>query len=534
MAKKLLLLVLIFASLTLADWTVETVASSVRDCPDIAFDSANNPGIAIFNSSGLRYYYNDGSWNGETATGTVYPYGISLGYDSQDDPHIGFIDEWDMLDDRLMYSSHDGSSWTTVMLTDFNDMADLYNTSSSIYLVGDDRYLLHDTYFTPSRALLFYNTGMGWFDTDMADTGSPNLRYVNSAVCVNSSGDVFAVYGTVQGTTYGLSYSIFDGSSSTVTVLQGFDAPYIGRASCGVDASDNYHIAYLYGDDIRYGLWNGSTFDVETAHTLSGGTFDGLDMAITPAGDPFITFTQDNGSQSEVFCLTKDGSWTADSVTGSVSGELAYSNIAVDSGRNVGISYTNDTTDVLHYAYSTDYSGIEDTTLSGRVADEGVMLNWESVGDELLGFNLYRDDMVTPLNGELLSTTDSRWLDSIVVIGEEYEYRLEAIELDGTSHIVGDCVVRVPDTEAALSLSDPYPNPAVDSLTVSYTLATDGAINLSVYDLSGRLVETLISGNQTAGRHSLSWNASGVATGAYLIRLEAAGSMLTKRAVISR
>ncbi len=116
MTKKLVLLVLIFASLTLASWTVETVASSAYGCPDIAFDSANNPGIAIFNSSGLRYYYNDGSWNGETATSTNYPYGTSLGYDSQDDPHISYIQEYDILDDRLMYSSHDGSSWTTVFL----------------------------------------------------------------------------------------------------------------------------------------------------------------------------------------------------------------------------------------------------------------------------------------------------------------------------------------------------------------------------------------------------------------------------------
>jgi len=76
--------------------------------------------------------------------------------------------------------------------------------------------------------------------------------------------------------------------------------------------------------------------------------------------------------------------------------------------------------------------------------------------------------------------------------------------------------------------------PASSALTISYELTQNGSVELSVYDLSGRLVETLVSGEQTAGRHSVSWDSSDSATDVYLLRLEANGEAITKRAVISR
>ena len=116
----------------------------------------------------------------------------------------------------------------------------------------------------------------------------------------------------------------------------------------------------------------------------------------------------------------------------------------------------------------------------------------------------------------------------------EYAYWLEITELDGTVSRFGPSDIVVPCEVSELTLNDPYPNPASSALTVSYELATDGAVELSVYDLSGRLVETLVSGEQTAGRHSVSWDSSTSATGVYLLRLETDGEAITKRAVISR
>jgi len=107
-------------------------------------------------------------------------------------------------------------------------------------------------------------------------------------------------------------------------------------------------------------------------------------------------------------------------------------------------------------------------------------------------------------------------------------------QLDGIVSRFGPSEVVVPGAVSELSLSDPYPNPADEALTIHYELTHNGSVELNIYDLSGRLVETLVSGEQTAGRHSVSWDSSTAATGVYLLRLETNGEAITRRAVISR
>ena len=187
-------------------------------------------------------------------------------------------------------------------------------------------------------------------------------------------------------------------------------------------------------------------------------------------------------------------------------------------------------------------SGVDSASLSAKATDDGVLLSWSIVGDTPATVSVLRgltqngsvsqNDTVA-VSGALSGSATS-WFDVSVEAGMEYAYYLEVTELDGTVSRFGPSEVVVPGTVSELTLSDPYPNPASSALTISYELATDGAISLSVYDLSGRLVKTLVSGEQTAGRHSVSWDSSVAATGVYLIRLEAAGEAITKRAVISR
>ncbi|MCX7022195.1 MAG: T9SS type A sorting domain-containing protein, partial [bacterium] len=67
-----------------------------------------------------------------------------------------------------------------------------------------------------------------------------------------------------------------------------------------------------------------------------------------------------------------------------------------------------------------------------------------------------------------------------------------------------------------------------------YSLPADGRVVLSVYDLSGRRVATLVDSELTAGRHEATWNCGEVPSGVYLYRLETAAGSLTQRLVVSR
>jgi hypothetical protein len=75
-----------------------------------------------------------------------------------------------------------------------------------------------------------------------------------------------------------------------------------------------------------------------------------------------------------------------------------------------------------------------------------------------------------------------------------------------------------------VALHPPSPNPFNASATVRYDLPASGWVKLSLYDLSGRLVVTLVDGEKPAGRHAVELDGSGLAAGVYFVRLVAVTS----------
>jgi hypothetical protein len=65
-----------------------------------------------------------------------------------------------------------------------------------------------------------------------------------------------------------------------------------------------------------------------------------------------------------------------------------------------------------------------------------------------------------------------------------------------------------------------YPNPFNAQTTISYSLPQSGPVKLSIYNLLGQKVSTLLYASQTAGEHTLIWNASAFPSGIYFARLE--------------
>ncbi len=68
-------------------------------------------------------------------------------------------------------------------------------------------------------------------------------------------------------------------------------------------------------------------------------------------------------------------------------------------------------------------------------------------------------------------------------------------------------------------LNQNYPNPFTPSTTIEYHLSRPGNVELSVYDMQGRLVRTLVDAPMQSGTHPVRWDADGIASGTYLFRL---------------
>jgi len=74
-----------------------------------------------------------------------------------------------------------------------------------------------------------------------------------------------------------------------------------------------------------------------------------------------------------------------------------------------------------------------------------------------------------------------------------------------------------------------YPNPFNPSTEIQFSLARTNHVSLSVYNIQGKLVETLIDGVQKAGIQTITWNAENFPSGMYLYRLIVNGSSETQK-----
>ncbi len=106
---------------------------------------------------------------------------------------------------------------------------------------------------------------------------------------------------------------------------------------------------------------------------------------------------------------------------------------------------------------------------------------------------------------------------------------METLQTNYGSLAIGDVQ---PPTPIEFELLQNSPNPFNPSTTIPFTLVTAASIKLSVFDVQGRLVETLIDGRMEAGSHSVFFDATPLASGTYFYMLHTPGFVDTKRMVL--
>jgi len=103
----------------------------------------------------------------------------------------------------------------------------------------------------------------------------------------------------------------------------------------------------------------------------------------------------------------------------------------------------------------------------------------------------------------------------------------------GATNTVSGTNTDATDLPAGYSLSAAYPNPFNPTTTVTYGLPAAAEVRIIATDLLGRQVATLISGDRkAAGYHTVQFNADGLASGTYLIRMEAGDFVATQQVVL--
>lgn len=108
---------------------------------------------------------------------------------------------------------------------------------------------------------------------------------------------------------------------------------------------------------------------------------------------------------------------------------------------------------------------------------------------------------------EKLTTGDGKWTGEWQNTGESFEDWLSAPTAES-----------IPD---AFFLEQNYPNPFNPITVISYSLPEPAKVHLTIYDISGRLVQTLTDGWREAGRHEVTFDGTKLASGIYIYRLRA-------------
>jgi hypothetical protein len=132
------------------------------------------------------------------------------------------------------------------------------------------------------------------------------------------------------------------------------------------------------------------------------------------------------------------------------------------------------------------------------------------------------------------------------------QYNMKVTATDAAGASVSSAVFRITVTNPpagikeedgqvpkGFKLDQNYPNPFNPSTTIHYSLAKSSFVKLNIYNLLGQKIKTLIDSYQSAGEHSLVWDAmderkSSVSSGVYFYCLEAGERILQRKMILIR
>jgi photosystem II stability/assembly factor-like uncharacterized protein len=184
-----------------------------------------------------------------------------------------------------------------------------------------------------------------------------------------------------------------------------------------------------------------------------------------------------------------------------------------------------------------------------KTADGG--LTWQEVFVQNLtldvqgiGFATENKGWVAARRTEIFETSNGGITWQLITFGESIN-RFRMLS-DTLGYAVGKAVYKYsPNTTAvaahktekpssAYFLAQNYPNPFNPATTIRYGVQRAGLVKLQVFDLSGKLVATLVDAVKPVGNYETQFEAAGLASGLYFYRLQAGGLVTTRKMLLAR
>ncbi|MCW8810313.1 MAG: T9SS type A sorting domain-containing protein [Ignavibacteriaceae bacterium] len=270
-----------------------------------------------------------------------------------------------------------------------------------------------------------------------------------------------------------------------------------------------------------------------------------LDFYGSPSGEVTVGITYDGGTTVDNFYTVTDptGNVGPLEVTGSFTTPATGSeNLQIE------VTYNGDSFNINWIAFDdmclTYVVPVELTSFTAKAVSNDVELNWTTATEtNNQGFDIERTLVNSQVpNWEKIgyvagfgTTTEPKtysFVDTKLETGS-YTYRLKQIDFDGTFEYSNAVNVEV-EVPIEYALEQNYPNPFNPSTTIKYSIPEDGFVKLAVYNMLGEQVATLVNAQQKSGRYEINFNASNLASGVYVYRIEAANFTASKKLMLMK
>ncbi len=177
-------------------------------------------------------------------------------------------------------------------------------------------------------------------------------------------------------------------------------------------------------------------------------------------------------------------------------------------------------------------------SFTARYENGSVQLDWVTGSEtDCYGYNILRresgdyvqvNEETIPAVGRLDETARYSFVDDPVQAGKTYHYALQTLSVSGGSAISSEIALRT----LRFDLSQNAPNPFNPTTTIRYEVPEDGYVTLSVYDISGKTVATLVQEYQESNRYSVTFSGEGLVSGIYFYRLQVGEYTAFKKMVL--
>jgi len=175
-----------------------------------------------------------------------------------------------------------------------------------------------------------------------------------------------------------------------------------------------------------------------------------------------------------------------------------------------------------------------------------VMLWWDPSTDENFQYFLLERSTDSLFVENVVSNylTSSSYTDEDLEFNTEYFYRVSYFSTEWSEYsetisviLEGLDISNGNNMPLSYKIHQNHPNPFNPVTTIRYDLPEDGLVNITIYDMMGRQISTLISGQQTAGYNIVQWNATNtfgeaVSAGLYLYTIHAGEFTQTRKMVL--